>query len=69
MPYCQCPICGKTFHLNVAMPIDAWYREHFPKHDPHLPAPATCHECFGEWEKSNRVADESASLPDATRLD
>lgn len=31
MPFGVCPVCGVTYHLNVSLPVDEWYRKYHPE--------------------------------------
>jgi hypothetical protein len=48
MPYCQCPHCNTTFHVNVSDP-KSWYHERFPEYEFNELVPESCQKC---WQQS-----------------
>jgi hypothetical protein len=48
MPYCHCPHCNTTFHVNVSDP-ESWQRERFPEYEVNALFPQSCRNC---WQQS-----------------
>jgi hypothetical protein len=50
MPFCQCPVCGVTYHMSVSLD---WYRQNWPQRQA---GDVVSGECFSGW-KELRVGD------------
>ncbi len=46
MPFGRCPVCGAGYHMSVGLPVEEWYRRHWPGVPFGAEVPG---ECFGCW--------------------
>lgn len=54
MPFCKCPKCDAMHHLNISVPLKAWYAEHCPGLSLDIPAPIICFKCFMSMTKEEK---------------
>lgn len=55
MPFGRCPVCGASYHLNVSVPIDEWYRRYWPQVPLGEEVPGECIRCWVELRPGHRV--------------
>jgi hypothetical protein len=46
MPFGRCPVCGASYHMNVGLPVDQWYRRYFPGVPFGAEVPGKCIRCW-----------------------
>lgn len=46
MPFGRCPVCGASYHLSVSLPVDEWYRRHWPGVPFGAEVPGECLRCW-----------------------
>ena len=46
MPFGRCPVCGQSYHLNVSLPQDEWYRQCWPTIPVGDVVPGKCIGCW-----------------------
>jgi hypothetical protein len=66
LPYCQCPVCGQSFHLLVRENLEAWYQRWAPGSSTEDLVPVLCLSC---WRDARRGAldIEALDLPAALK--
>ena len=55
MPFGRCPVCGAMYHLNVGLPLDEWYRQHWPQLRVGDEVPSLCLRCWVNLRPGHRV--------------
>jgi len=55
MPYGRCPVCGAGYHLSVNLPVDEWYKQHWPQCQVGDEVPGLCFGCWVELRVGHRV--------------
>ena len=55
MPYGRCPVCEAVYHMSVGLPVDEWYRQHWPQLGVGDEVPGLCPRCWMDLRPGHRV--------------